>query len=154
MYYFRIQAELRKLTSSTTFALKSCDFRAGAAKVCFVYYLCDECSENSPAQVPRWGPRWGPRELFLSREDGAFRNEEFQTAVISLCSRAARGFARPSLSWREKLCSSSTAAKQQSGRNMPANLHSSRPHPSVIVFVGAASARHQFGPGCQRVFCT
>ena len=57
MYYFRFQAGLRKFTLSTTFALKSCDFRAEAAKVYFVYYFCDECSENSPAKVPRWGPR-------------------------------------------------------------------------------------------------
>ena len=78
MYYFRIQAGLRTFTFSTTFALKSCDFRAGAAKVYFVYYLCDECSENSPAKVPRWGPR----KLFFSREDGGFRNKEFQTTVI------------------------------------------------------------------------
>ena len=71
MYYFRIQA------------LKSCDFRAGAAKVYFVYYLCDECSENSPAKVPRWGPR----KLFFSREDGGFRNKEFQTTVTCLLSQ-------------------------------------------------------------------
>ena len=77
MYYFRIQAGLRKFTSSTTFALKSCDFRAGAAKVYFVYYFCDECSENSPAKVPRWGPR----KLIFSREDGGFRSKEFQTTV-------------------------------------------------------------------------
>ena len=54
MYYFRIQA------------LKSCDFRTGAAKVYFVYYFCDECSENSPAKV------------FFSREDGGFRNKNFR----------------------------------------------------------------------------
>ena len=78
MYYFRIQAGLRKFTFSTTFALKSCDFRAGAAKVYFVYYVCDECSENSPAKVPRWGPR----KLIFSREDGGFRNKEFQTTVM------------------------------------------------------------------------
>ena len=47
-----------------TFVLKSCGFRAGAAKVHFVYYFCDECSENSPAKVPRWGPR---KLIFFSR---------------------------------------------------------------------------------------
>ena len=57
MYYFRIQAGLRNFAFSTTFVLKSCDFRAGAAKVYFVYYFCDEYSANSPAKVPRWGPR-------------------------------------------------------------------------------------------------
>ena len=49
-----------------------------AAEVYCVYYLCDECSESSPAKVPPWGPR----KLFISREDGGFRNKEFQTTVI------------------------------------------------------------------------
>ena len=82
MYYFRIE-KLRHSSRAAevffaTFVLKSCDFEAGAAKVYFVYYFCDECSENSPAKVPRWGPR----KLFFSREDGGFRNKEFQTTVI------------------------------------------------------------------------
>ena len=66
------------------FVLKSCGFRAGAAKVYFVYYLCDECSENSPAKVPRWGPR----KLMLSREDGGFRNKGFQTTVVYIIAYA------------------------------------------------------------------
>ena len=68
MYYFRIE-KLRHSSRAAevffaTFVLKSCDFEAGAAKVYFVHYFCDECSENSPAKVPRWGPR---KLFFCSR---------------------------------------------------------------------------------------
>ena len=52
-----IQVELRKFAFRTTFVLQRCGFRAGAAKMCFVHYFCDECSENSLPKVPPWGPR-------------------------------------------------------------------------------------------------
>ena len=40
-----------------SYRLVSWSCGSAPAKVYFVYYFCDECSANSPANVPRWGPR-------------------------------------------------------------------------------------------------
>ena len=71
MYYFRIQAGLRKFTVSTTFVLKSCDFRAG------VYFVYTTFVMNVLKTAPRKFTD-GVRESCFSREDGVSGTRDFR----------------------------------------------------------------------------
>ena len=81
MYYFRIERLQHSSRAAevyfATFVLKSCGFPSwGCESV-----LCITFVMNVLKTAPRKF-RDGVRESFFSREDGGFRNKEFQTTVM------------------------------------------------------------------------